>query len=242
MKFYAHTLKDKPEDEWQSMYDHLSQTGKIMESFTKDDTCQRLAQIAGFLHDFGKYQPAFQKYLKEGGKRGSVPHAVWGAAYAKYLGFNDVSIVIDGHHKGLPDKADWQNDISDFIEGEVPEFKSIIESFHNDTGISESLFEIIKYKYSDAYEYDLRIRILFSLLTDADWLNTEEFCNPETAQKRIYKNLDCNSLINMLDYEISMKSSEGELNKLRNNAREYAVSLAEKPVGFFSMNLPLFLG
>ena len=92
-----------------SLTAHLHEVSRIMTGFANREEYKPLFMLTGFLHDFGKYQPAFQRYLKEGGRRGSVPHASWGAAFAKCFKQYEAAFAIDGHHKGIPDFADLHN-------------------------------------------------------------------------------------------------------------------------------------
>lgn len=241
MKYYAHTKKDRPETEWQELKEHLLETAQIASEFAITEF-RKYFWLAGLLHDFGKYQKEFQRYLKEGGRRGSVPHAVWGAAYARNIGYNEVSITINGHHKGLPDRSDWKNDTTEFINENVDGYQSALNAFFADIGISESEIQIQKYSFNNVFELELFIRYLFSALTDADWLDTEKFMNNEITESRILKKIDHDYLINKLDDVTKLMPHDGELNRLRNSAREYAISKAEDPIGFFSMNLPTGMG
>jgi len=106
MKYYAHSKEGQPVEEWQELEErekameyfahsqnfkgekhylaeHLNETARIMESFVShvdpEKDYKTFFKMTGLLHDFGKYQDAFQKYLENGGQRGSVHHASWGA-------------------------------------------------------------------------------------------------------------------------------------------------------------------
>ncbi|MFH1287825.1 MAG: CRISPR-associated endonuclease Cas3'' [bacterium] len=118
-KYYAHSLKDKPKSEWQTLEGHLKNVAELARQFTESFNAGELGYLAGLLHDVGKYQPEFQRYLVEGGKRGSVPHAVWGAGYARILGMNEIPFAIDGHHKGLPNKSDLKKKIQKNSKGKM---------------------------------------------------------------------------------------------------------------------------
>lgn len=242
MNYYAHTKDNEPKNKWQRLSEHLHNTAQIAECFTNIAEYKDIFRIAALLHDLGKYQPAFQNYLEMGGRRGSVPHASWGAGYAHILGLNEISITIDGHHKGLPDRANWKNDVSDFTAGEISNFTDVIESFLMDTGLTETYFKCKREPFLDQFEFDMFIRYLFSAVTDADWLDTEKFCSPEIYKQRIQRKLDCEYLIKKLDTEIQNKSKEGKLNNLRNQVREYALSMSDMPMGFYSLALPTGMG
>jgi len=242
MKFYAHTVEGKPEEKWHTLADHLKGTAELAASFTDNKIYSEIFKMAGYLHDLGKYQPAFQKYLRDGGRRGSVIHASWGAGYASILKNHEISFVIDGHHKGLPDRSDWKNDINPYIKGVVTGFDETVKELKKETGFDEYSLEAGISGVSDVYERELFTRYMFSSLTDADWLDTEKKCNPELSEKRKYLLLDYDVLITRLESVIITKPKEGELNSLRNKVREFAVSKSMMPTGFYSMNLPTGMG
>ncbi|MBU2514682.1 CRISPR-associated helicase Cas3' [bacterium] len=242
MEFYAHTKKDQPKSEWQKLSHHLIQTSEIVAGFSNCPEYCSIFKLAGLLHDFGKYQIDFQKYLENGGRRGSVPHAAWGAGFAKILGYNDISIVIDGHHKGLPDRAHWKNDVIEFEKRKIPEFNEVMNLFLDDIKSLDQGLEVDKVINNNPFEYEFFIRYLFSSLTDADWLDTERFCNPDLYNKRENRILDYDFLIQKLERDINGKSKQGELNELRNKVRENAILKSRLAIGFFSMNLPTGMG
>ena len=73
IKYYAHS--ENKLNERHSLAVHLQRTAELAEGFAFWDGYKPLFRITGLLHDFGKYQPAFQNYLINGGRRGSVmPH------------------------------------------------------------------------------------------------------------------------------------------------------------------------
>jgi len=241
MNYYAHTIADQPEADWHQLASHLTGTAELAVSFTSKPSYKEIFRIAGLLHDLGKYQPSFQKYLRDGGRRGSVPHAAWGAAYSLLLKQQEIALAINGHHKGLYNRADVQADLAPFRNGDVHGFDDAVRAFHNDTLIEESQLRAPKPDLT-TFDRELFVRYLFSALTDADWLNTEKACSPELSLKRKKISINYDDLIAKIERAIQGKSKEGELNILRNNAREYALKRARTPVGFYSMNLPTGLG
>ena len=221
--------------------DHLTTVAKLMVDYTENADYQKIFKVTGLLHDLGKYQPEFQHYLIHEGRRGSVPHASWGAALAKYYKLYEASFAIDGHHKGLPDFADLKDDIAEFDEVQHELFKSIKYIFFNDLGIEEIELKIEQPNFNP-YERDVFIRYLFSLLTDADWLDTEKHFNTNNAESRITPEFKAKLLIEKIEDEIKSKSKEGYINQLRNQVREYAINRASGQIGFYSMTLPTGMG
>ena len=83
MQFWAHSdrlgrSEDDPLAKWQPLAIHLENVGKLAralasEAVPHDTHFQDLAEWAGLLHDFGKYQDGFQQMIRTGS--GGCPHA-----------------------------------------------------------------------------------------------------------------------------------------------------------------------
>lgn len=242
-EYFAHS--ENSHKEKHSLSKHLHQTAIFAESFACQENYKPIFKMAALLHDFGKYQQAFQDYLINGGKRGSVPHASWGAGYARLCRIIEASIAIDGHHKGLPDKAAWKSDTETFNRGEVSGFERIKQDFINDMGINESDVEkqnLSLFTKEQELEREVFIRYLFSALTDSDWLSTEEHFEQDMFKMRIGASLPIDVMVNKLEEEFSKKSKEGEINQLRNDVRNQALQKADMPCGFYSLSLPTGMG
>ena len=241
MKYYAHSENSR--NEKHDLSKHLRQAAELAESFSCRESYKPIFYVTGLLHDLGKYQPEFQNYLENGGRRGSVPHASWGAGYARCKGLLESSIAIDGHHKGLPDNAMWKSDTEPFKRNEVLGFDGTVRAFENDTGTNEDFTQ--KHKppvFVEPLQREAFIRYLFSALTDSDWLSTEEHFEQDTFKMRISNVLPINEMISKLEHEFSKKPKEGELNQLRNDARDQALKKADLPCGFYSLALPTGMG
>ncbi|MEO5357293.1 MAG: CRISPR-associated helicase Cas3', partial [Nitrospirae bacterium YQR-1] len=208
------------------------------------DTRNFRFKITGLLHDLGKYQPEFQNYLSNGGKRGSVAHASWGAGYSRLLGFTEASVAIDGHHKGLPDNSTWKSDTDPFKHHDVFNFDNIKQIFLNDIGINEADIKMTNsfdFK-SGSSNQELFIRYLFSALTDSDWLSTEKHFDKDTFNMRLKTSLPIEEMIFNLESEFAKKGKDSEINQLRNSARNLVIQKAKMSCGFYSLALPTGMG
>ncbi|MBF0542646.1 MAG: CRISPR-associated helicase Cas3' [Nitrospirae bacterium] len=239
MIFYAHSENnDKVKHK---LVDHLIETARLAESFTSNVTYKSIFYLAGLLHDIGKYQPAFQRYLDSLGKHAKVRHASWGAGYARNQHYLEASIAIDGHHKGIPNKSDWKNDTNCIYNREEEGFDDVVNSFITEAG---QYFK--EYKPFSLNNHDLLkevfIRYMFSALTDSDWLSTEAHFDHEKHSLRSSVSLPIDIMIKQLDEELSRKSKEGYLNKLRNEAGSLVLRGADSPCGFYSLSLPTGMG
>jgi len=239
MEFLAHSINK--DGEGHKLKEHLLNVAMTMEKIIKNSEYRRIFFLTGLLHDIGKHQVEFQKYLKDGGKKGGVPHASLGAAMAKEIKIYEAAFAIDGHHKGLPDFADLKDDIADFFESSKYRYEKTKESFFNDTEIETKDIILEPFKLSPL-ERDVLIRYLFSSLTDADWLDTEKHFDKIKFEKRNVPEFKVNWLIEQLENEIKNKSKTGLINQLRNKVREDAIKKARSSIGFYSMNLPTGMG
>ncbi|HSW40291.1 MAG TPA: CRISPR-associated helicase Cas3', partial [Acidobacteriota bacterium] len=221
--------------------DHLLGTSNIAQSFAFDDYTKKVFRLSGLLHDFGKYQEAFQQYLINGGKRGSVPHSEFGAGYARIINLLDISFAIDGHHKGIPDKSTWQADTDSYKNNDSEGFNSLRGTYFEDMQFTKIDFFVESHAYK-SFERELFIRLIFSALTDADWLDTESHFQPDVSLDRVNQTLQVDRLIEKLEAEFDGKSKEGEINRLRNLARTETLNHTGEPCGFYSLNLPTGLG
>lgn len=241
MKYYAHS--ENSHNEKHGLTKHLHRTAKLAESFACREDYKPIFNLTGLLHDLGKYQPEFQNYLENGGRRGSVPHASWGAGYARLRRIIEASLAIDGHHKGLPDSAAWKSDTEPFNRGEVIEFENVVKAFISDSEVNEAdIKKTDSLMFAEKSQREVFIRYLFSALTDSDWLSTEEHFDKDTFEMRIGISLPIDEMIRKLELEFSRKSKDGEINQLRNNARDQVLQKADMPCGFYSLALPTGMG
>jgi CRISPR-associated endonuclease/helicase Cas3 len=241
MKYHAHS--ENSCNEKHGLSKHLYRTANFAKFFACQEEYKPIFYITGLLHDLGKYQPDFQSYLEDGGKRGSVPHASWGAGYARLCRLIEASIAIDGHHKGLPDSAAWKSDTEPFYRKEVSSFEDIKQTFITDAEMNEA--DIImpdSLAFAEKSQREVFIRYLFSALTDSDWLSTEEHFDKDTFEMRAGISLPLDEMISKLEKAFSKKSKDGEINQLRNNARDQVLQKADLPCGFYSLALPTGMG
>jgi CRISPR-associated endonuclease/helicase Cas3 len=154
------------------------------------------ARLAGFWHDLGKYHPEFQSYIRRAtgydveahleSAPGRVDHSTLGAIHAlDRLGSvgRVLAYVIAGHHAGLPD---WNSaeqggaSLMSRVEKNRPRLvAALMESIPSE--IVAPPFTPTRPPGGSAA---LWIRMLFSCLVDADFLDTEAFLDGGRASVR----------------------------------------------------------
>ncbi len=236
-EFIAHSENDHGIEH--DLKDHLEGVYGFMKQFCIKNDYFEIFRVTALSHDLGKFQIEFQKYLKEGGARGSVPHASLGASLCAKLNHIEGAFAVDGHHKGLPDLGELKTAIAPYREGAL--LKNVTEEWENIFNL-----RVVDHHYRDiglrSTEKEFFIRYLFSSLTDADWLDTERHFDDSKILTRGHLKLDHDQLINAIEYELRKKSKKGYINELRNDVREYAISKAGMVPGFYSMTLPTGVG
>ena len=114
--FYAHS--ENSQHIKHALKDHLHSTAEIAQSFSPSAAFEDLFYLAGLVHDVGKFQDGFQKYLFEGG--GKTPHAGIGAYIASTYGKQllPLQFVIKGHHAGLPENEQRKQNNDEYAHEE----------------------------------------------------------------------------------------------------------------------------
>lgn len=198
-QYYAHSKEGWPREEWQRLEAHLFNVATKAEKCAAKLQSADWAWNAAWLHDLGKAADEFQAYLLrenslddteyDGVGHGRVNHSSAGAAFAEEILGPIIGVInaylAAGHHAGLPDfypsntgRAALQVRLTDGKEN-LSRIRSAAEE------IGKQLRRDIKPPaYVKPSNFHLWVRMLFSCLVDADFLDTEDFMNQEQAKAR----------------------------------------------------------
>ena len=178
----------------QSIEEHCLNVARLAREliYEDEDSCglKDLAYNAGLLHDFGKYRPDFQRYIlsasganQSGKVPPKAPHAIVGAIEARRL-FDDPMIAdtlaycISGHHRGLYDHNEMERRLR---HGEHKRWCDACEKLTSVEDLGTTNCDDV----GEPYDLQMAIRMLFSVLVDADRLDTERFMNPDLSAERL---------------------------------------------------------
>ncbi len=243
MNYYAHTIetdtgeRDLDKSRWHPLAEHLQNVGDKTREFA-EPLLAEAAEQTGLLHDLGKYRVPFQEFLA-GERLGSVEthHAVYGAALAFKREWLGPAFAIAGHHAGLHDLSDLQALVCGKKYDAMNHLSPLEELFETELGkipneLNEPEFANPRI---DKAITDFYVRMLFSCLVDADFLDTERF---KTGRERHPMKMDPELLLKRLQaHQCKLDSSRG-LNKLRNGVFQDCLAKAAEPRGFFSLTVP----
>ncbi|HRS97391.1 MAG TPA: CRISPR-associated endonuclease Cas3'', partial [Smithella sp.] len=225
MKYIAHVSQDK---RIHFLNDHLNETAKLSMNFAAKFGAAQWGYLAGLWHDLGKYNHEFQsKIMIESGlikstigSASKVNHSTAGALWAiEKLGSAGriFAYLIAGHHAGLPD---WHADET----GNAALSIRLKDSMHLDVlpkdKIPHSILnkDLPSERPCKGSDPAIWIRMLFSCLVDADFLDTESFMDKKNSDLRgNYPELALllERFTQYMEFNYSIKADGRQINRIR---------------------------
>lgn len=245
--------------------DHLHAVAQLAAAFAQETaiagTAGQWAYLAGLWHDLGKYRPGFQRYLRQSNDpdahiEGRVPgrdktHSAAGALWAMEtlderhgergkLAARVLAYLIAGHHAGLDDwhgglavrlaNVDALTELHEAKDAQPP--RSVLDAgdFVPDlSGIP-----------GGAAGFALWVRMLFSCLVDADFLDTEaHFDAAKPARRGGFPSLDAmQGALHAHLQALAAGARPSPVNALRAQVLRQCQAQAALTPGFFSLTVP----
>ncbi|MFB1482291.1 CRISPR-associated endonuclease Cas3'' [Corallococcus sp. RDP092CA] len=247
--------------------EHLEAVGELAARFARRFGSEEWARLAGRWHDLGKYTVAFQNmirrengieaHLEQQGPVGPRDHSTAGALHARaMLGGQGLflAFIIAGHHSGLADKEQLELDrlnapdrqalYAQALKWPIPEgllrphARPAVPSFLAPRpGGQESARERSR-------RLEMWIRMSFSALCDADFLDTEAFFDAgraalrgggpsiEALRDRLRAHLE------RLEARVRARGPLSEVNRVRSEVLASCLAKAAERPGIFSLTVP----
>lgn len=225
------------------LVEHLQSVADLACTFAAKFGAGKLGYWAGLWHDIGKVHPAFQQYLfdcernPEKHRRGP-DHKRAGALLAAQR-HELLAFLIAGHHGGLPSRTDLVDWLRDKTKGKSAQ--EAIQTIPQYLNVSEPTAALpVPAHLTSALDTEFFIRMLFSALVDADFLDTERHFNLEQSEKRI-DTLPLSELWSRFvtnQEQLTRKDSAGRVNAWRHEVYEACVRNGALPPGFFRLTVP----
>lgn len=175
MRYLAHIAENRE----QTLKEHLKKTAQLAGEFAERFGKRDWGYCCGLLHDIGKYSLEFQKKITEDNNI-KVDHATAGAQLCYELKglYSIMSYCIAGHHAGLTnyESSDGVGNTSTLKERLKKNIKDY--SAYKDEILIPKLDSVpFDQKETENFSFSLSvfIRMLYSCLVDADFLDTEWF-------------------------------------------------------------------
>ena len=239
-------INESGEKEIQSVDEHCHNVAKLASGFAINPL-NDIVYIMGLLHDEGKKLKEFQNYINGNGER--TEHSIYGAKIAKDTFKSAMSWLmsygIAGHHGGLP-------------EGSQVGFNERLNNCDT-TGLNTNLENDIKkaddlsrdfnrYLIKDVLELNVPhlmitkfaflTRFCYSCLVDADWIDTERFCNPDIHRETLKS--DFNACLTKIDDTLNVfkNNSLTDLQKARTTIQNQVYEKVDENFEIGLMHMP----
>ena len=261
MDYFAHSKDGSSPQTWQMLTTHLANVAQLAEGYAEAFSAGRWGHSLGLIHDFGKCSSAFQKYLyhANGLEHPSLgrytgedkQHAIHGAQLADEHAPTPVgkfmAYCLAGHHRGLPD---WSNSsdsshlnhylTSSRLPPINPQFQEALLGSLDFPDNKKLPIILPPDRKGGNFAFMFFVRMLFSCLVDADFLDTEAFAEPSKAKYRArYPAIP--ELLSRFDQyyaDLSARAKVSELNQARRAIYQHCLNAAEYQPGFFSLTVP----
>lgn len=244
-RFFAHSVDGYGNDVWQPLADHLVSVADLSARFASAFGGEDLAACAGILHDLGKYTNEFQARLNGNPER--VDHSTWGARIAleRYPQLGHLlAYAIAGHHAGLANgKGEGRR--TSLQERLVAALPKLHPQWQDELTLPAALSMVPGFnprKERGMFQMAFLVRMLFSCLVDADFLDTEAFYNrvegraalrPEPGTGPALPDLKA-----ALDLHLAGFQADKPVNQIRTEILQHVRAQAELKPGLFSLTVP----
>ncbi len=252
-ELFAHSRKDVGREHWQLLEEHARNVARQAAAFAGAFKSSQWAELLGELHDLGKARRSFQSYLAHANGLDDVDydasdhsHSGAGACWAVNrfgAAGRILAYCVAGHHAGLPDWIGGETP-NGALSARLAEEASILD----EPTVREHLVELesrLSQLPSPPFRFNTRefalwIRMLFSCLVDADFLDTEAFMDVDRASARGgYPRFDEleDPFFERLDSK-QKSANKTEVNRIRAEIRAACEASALQTPGLFSLTVP----
>ena len=262
-KHLAHTANQGGKVD--ALSEHLESVGRRAAEYASAFGASVEARLAGMLHDIGKYGILFRRRLE--GTESGIDHWTAGAWIA-LMNYRQAGIAsalaIQGHHVGLqkaskdalrlldPKRLEATHPLGLRLSEQKPEV--LLQIFRDDGLSLPSFQEIGPPLYSDLQRPPvagmLDVRMLFSCLVDADFIETEAHFQGNTDGSKRYRDSGPDlepqqawqALTEYLERLESLSNAASHVNELRADLLTACVEAGRQPPGLYTLTAPTGAG
>ncbi len=177
----------------QTVREHLLGTARLARTFAEEFNCGQAAFLCGLLHDIGKYSAAFQARIRNPMPANRVDHSTAGALELQRMSrdYIPLGMAVAGHHSGLLDGGNCTvaaaEDGTYFgrCKKKLEDYKSWKEDLIPELYCNKDV-EFPRFCTESNFSMSFFIRMIYSCLVDADFLDTEAFMKKDCVERGGY--------------------------------------------------------
>ena len=238
LQYYAHVRESANDNKkYQTVAQHLTGTAELCRGFAAAFGADADGELAGLAHDIGKCTEEFQNRLLNAGP--VVDHATAGAMACAMQGNRYVAACVAGHHGGLPDFGNMRTARKDdgtfygrLLKGRDEQCLGRC----GDSGVTLPPPTVSAAQKLTPLQASFWMRMLYSCLVDADFLDTEQFMNGERGRGG-YDDIPT-LLARLQAYIEPWQQPKTELNRLRCEILNTCIRASSKPKGIYTLTVP----
>ncbi|NMC86487.1 MAG: CRISPR-associated helicase Cas3' [Anaerolineaceae bacterium] len=246
--YYAHSL-GKEKAAWQTLTSHLKGTADLVLQLGQGTGVEPYAYVAALFHDLGKYSLLFQKRLQ--GSPLPVDHSTAGAKEIEYLyGANPqqrviaemLAYCIAGHHSGLMDFGSsidlpTEGTLRGRLKKELPDYSA----YAGEAALPDPPFPtrlpLVPTSSTGKFSLSFFTRMIYSLLVDADFQDTETFFNGGKRPRGEFATID--TLLQRLELFLTkFPEPVTPVNQQRAQTLHECIAAAKQAPGLFTLTVP----
>lgn len=240
MEYLAHINKNGEE---QFLKEHLENTADLCAEFADKFGVYDWGYCCGLLHDIGKYSQEFQRRIR--GSEEKVDHSTAGATLCWDKGgmYQLLSYCIAGHHAGLPntggdDDSSTKGTLKGRLKKNLKDYRAYMEEIQVPK-LTPPPFQPVKTENIDFF-FSMFIRMLYSCLVDADYLDTEAFMSRDMSSER-KPGASMDILCEKLEGHISNWLENDDLSTINGRRTEilkHCLDMGKEEKGLFRLTVP----
>jgi CRISPR-associated helicase Cas3/CRISPR-associated endonuclease Cas3-HD len=258
VSYLAHSANGNGSGVTEPLKEHLRAVAERAAQFAAAFGAEQQASAAGLLHDLGKYADQFQRRLSDPREPGRDHWTAAAAALlriAPSLGYIP-ALAVAGHHAGLPGLASaraFAREIAKAFQDRPQRYTErnvglLVRRFTDDGLAIPSIGQGLRCTGQLAGDL-LDVRMFFSALVDADFLETEAHFNGDRSTPRLPRpdgpSLDLPRAIAALtDYlgAVRRRFAASPMAASREMLLADCLAAASRPTGLFSLSAPTGAG
>ncbi len=230
---YAHS--ENARGEKHCLQKHLQRVAHLAKEFADKFQASPWGYLAGLLHDVGKFNLAFQRYLN--GKESRGPdHSSAGAVLAVQRHYwEGLAFLIAGHHGGLPQPEALKQRLQEKVHD--PDIHATCQQATKILSLPEPP---LLPDLTSPLRVEFFLRMLYSALVDADFLDTEKHFQRERSQvrSRVYDLASLAPILSRNHERMLADCQASPVNQARQEIYLRCLKAAALPPGIFRLTVP----
>lgn len=235
MAYLAHISEDEKRE--QTILAHSQNAAGLAAAFAKSFHAESWGYCCGLAHDLGKYSAEFQRRLYGGPV---VDHSTAAAQeFNKKKGLYALAAYcVAGHHAGLPDGGTPADDkSSSSLQGRLKKQIPDYQEYKKEIEIPP--LQVPPVRGKDGFTVAFFIRMVYSCLVDADFLETENFMTDGRTQRKPEKISDVH-LGRLLAHISGWMENRDQMtvNGRRTEILKHCLEMGRGNPGIYSLTVP----